>query len=97
MPCDCSIDVDNNPEFMTSKIITARKFHKCCECHEEIKPGEKYERVSGKWEGEMSTIRTCLICAKIRADYCPDGFEFGMLCEILRECLGFDYITGEGA
>lgn len=95
MNCNCSIDVESYPEFSITKVITARKAHKCCECHKEINPGEKYEMVVGKWEGEMSRFKTCIPCSSIRKDYCPDGYEFGALQEALWECLGFDYITGE--
>ena len=95
MNCDCSIDIDEGPEFSTEKIIKARTPHKCCECKQEIKPGEIYERVTGKWDGELSTINTCLICSRIRQDYCSHGYEFGGLREALWECLGTDYITGE--
>jgi hypothetical protein len=91
--CDCSIDIDSYPDFFVSKIMKARKSHKCCECKQEIKQGEKYEKVTGKWDGEISTVKTCYICTLIREDYCPHGYEFGRLREILWECLGIDYVT----
>jgi hypothetical protein len=91
----CSIDVECTPDFSVTKIVTARTAHKCCECHSEIKPGQTYENVKGKWEGKIVTFKTCLPCSKIRNEYCSDGFEYGGLCETLYECLGFDYITGE--
>lgn len=95
MNCDCSIDVDCYPEFSTTKVVTARKLHKCCECDEQIKPGEKYELVQGKWEGQMDKFNTCIPCSNIRNDYCPNGYEFGGLSEAIWECLGFNYVTGE--
>ncbi|RLJ20013.1 hypothetical protein DJ031_06805 [bacterium endosymbiont of Escarpia laminata] len=44
----------------------ARKEHKCYECGGTIKPGEMYERVRAKWDGEMMVIKTCQDCVEIR-------------------------------
>jgi hypothetical protein len=87
--------VDELPKFFNTKKVRAIKTHKCCECGEAIKPGEKYERAKGKWDNEICTFKTCETCARIREDYCPDGSEFGGLRETLWECLGFDYVTGK--
>jgi hypothetical protein len=70
----------------------ARKDHKCCECGDIIKKGDIYEYVSGKWEGEFDTYKTCMICSRIRKDYCA---PFGWLRDDLWDCLGVDYITGK--
>lgn len=91
MTCDCSIDVDYSPDFFVSNIVTARTTHKCCECQDEIRPREQYEKVTGKWEGELDTFHTCQPCKRIRDDYCCGGYEFGGLWEALHECLGIDY------
>jgi hypothetical protein len=95
--CDCSVDVDEMPEFFLTDIVKARKEHKCCECDAKISVGEKYERVKGKWSGEIFTFKTCLICKRIREDYCPTGWEYGGLQEAIWECLGLNYVTGETA
>lgn len=91
----CSIDVEVYPEFHIVNIVTARKLHKCCECKSEIRPGDKYESVHAKWDGAISTIKTCITCTKIRDEYCANGFEYGGLRDTIYECLGFDYITGK--
>jgi hypothetical protein len=91
----CSVEVEEMPEFCVTDIVKAKKEHKCCECHDKISVGEKYERVKGKWGGEFSTFKTCLICKSIREDYCPVGWEYGGLRETLYECLGLDYVTGQ--
>jgi len=80
-------------EFFREEILTARKEHRCIECRGGIYPGQQYERVVGKWEGYFSTVKTCMICAKIRDTYC-DSFNYGTLQEALWECLGVDYLTG---
>lgn len=47
---------DDGPEFYHEELVTARKPHKCCETGKIIRPGEKYWRCSGKWDGRMSTF-----------------------------------------
>ena len=68
MSCSCQIDTnyDNGPDFCTESIVTARKEHKCYECGDIIKPKEQYENCSGKWDGEMKSFKTCLVCKEIR-------------------------------
>lgn len=89
--CDCSVDVDGRADVYREKVQTARKSYKCCECGEEIKPGQKYNYVFGVWEGMPDTYRTCLPCNNIRERYCFHGFYFGNLRDQIRGCLGFDY------
>lgn len=63
MSCWCDYDP---PEFWTRKTRRAAKSHKCEECFGVIAVGEKYEHVSGKWEGWLSTHKTCLRCVGLR-------------------------------
>jgi hypothetical protein len=60
--CYCDYDA---PEFFHREIRRARKLHKCGECGGEIKPGEQYEHVRGKWDGDLTTIKTCERCVDI--------------------------------
>lgn len=72
------------PSAFTEKERKARKIHKCCECTHEITVGEKYQYVSGIWDGEPDSYKTCLSCATLRSDYtCKAGDElaFGELRE----------------
>lgn len=48
---------------------TARKCHKCCECGGLISKGEKYQRITGLWEGKFETYKTCRECAGLRDEY----------------------------
>jgi len=89
--CDCSIEIDEDAELFREEFPVARKVHECCECKMIIKPGQKYQKVIGKWEGEFSTFKTCLPCYNIRKHYCPNGYYFGELVEQLFNCLEFDY------
>ena len=50
---------------------TARKAHKCCECKQEIKPGEKYRYSSGIWDSSPDSYKQCNTCAAI-FDVCID-------------------------
>lgn len=54
------------PSAFSERNPTARKSHKCCECHGIIQPGEKYELFSGVWEGRGESFKTCHECAEIR-------------------------------
>lgn len=65
MSYDCYCDYDP-AEFYSAVIRTARKQHKCEECSGTIMPGDKYEAVIGKWEGYVSTFKTCSFCVDIR-------------------------------
>ncbi len=89
--CDCSSDHDYYPDFFVEEWPVAKKEHKCCECGEAIKPGQKYHKVAGKWEGDFSTYKTCMPCHNIREHYCPHGYVFGELAEQISNCLEFDY------
>lgn len=54
----------------------ARKDHKCCECQETIKIGERYQYTFTVFEGEASPFKTCAFCAeeyeRLRNKY-PEG------------------------
>ena len=72
---------DNYPEVCGALIVKARKSAKCCECREAILPGDRYEVVSGKWDGEWSSFKTCLPCKEIRETFCCEGWDYGFLWE----------------
>ena len=64
MECFCDYD-GPMPEFYRVDAQQAKKPHKCCECHQEIKPGEWYTTASGKWDGEFATFKTCGFCGRV--------------------------------
>jgi hypothetical protein len=47
---------------------TARKAHKCCECHGTIQPGELYHYHHGVWDGRASDYKVCVDCEALRAE-----------------------------
>lgn len=73
------------PETHITSHPTARKPHRCCECRELIKSGQRYERVFGKWDGRIDTYLTCELCAEIRQQFCCDGWLYTSLWEGMRE------------
>lgn len=84
----CACDYDP-PEFFISENRKARKPHVCWECRAQIAPGETYEHARGKWEGDVSTFKTCALCLELRRwakisvpCFC---FYFGDLHENVRD------------
>lgn len=63
MPCVCDYTA---PQVYLAKQVKARKSHVCEECRNTIRAGDAYERVSGLWEGQWETFRTCLGCVSLR-------------------------------
>lgn len=59
----------------------ARKQHECFECGDPIEVGEKYEYVSGIWDGKPDSFKVCLACEAIRNQFFCDGYYFGHIWE----------------
>ena len=83
--CDCEA-----PECISTEWRKARKEHRCIECHVPIAPGELYEFISGIWDGEPDSYKTCRACAFKRKHienkrYPECGPCFGDLVSEVRE------------
>lgn len=91
MSCDCSVSDYEPATVCVVRDVRARKQHDCGECGRTIAPGETYEHVRGLWDGDWSTHKTCLGCKRIRQHFCSDGWLYGELSELIRDCIGFDY------
>jgi len=91
MECGCVCDFDCFPAVYRQSKPVARKPYKCCECGGPILAGQKYDYVFAIWNDGAETFRTCLVCARIRDDYCC---SHGNLRQNLWDSLGVDYITG---
>lgn len=63
----CLSDYGDYPEFYSSTEHRARKAHQCCECCRQIEPGERYLRVTGKWDGLLDSFPTCAHCQVLLA------------------------------
>ena len=97
MSCICYCDAEA-PEFYNAKDVVARKQHKCSECGEDIKAGETYEYLFGKWGGETTTYKTCSDCLNLRFAlgttpcYClVHGSLLEDFSETINECWKFSY------
>lgn len=86
MLCYCDYE---QPSFYRAVERTAAKPHRCCECGGTIQSGEKYEYVSGKWDGRPGSFHTCEACAYLRDSLAADSvcFQHGGLFEEYYEYL----------
>lgn len=84
MECACEIHIehDGGPEYSNIKFPKARKTHQCGECYRDILPGEKYEKITAKWDGDFSTHKTCLDCRSIRDQFFT-SWMYGQIWEHL--------------
>ena len=91
MDCSCSsCDADVLPDFFNETHVVAKKDHVCCECGRNIKSGERYEYIAGKWDGEFQVFKTCKQCEQIRKDFCV--CNLGSLQEEIGELLGYEVL-----
>lgn len=65
MSIQCYCDYDS-PQVYSSKIVKARKEHRCYECGRTIKAGERYESAFGVSDGDTYQPHTCGDCVDIR-------------------------------
>ena len=62
----CECDDFESPAFLRKGMVKGRKEHRCYECGKTIPVGTVHESVTGMWEGEVYTMRTCPDCLKLR-------------------------------
>lgn len=76
-------------EFYTASTHTAKKVHVCDLCGGKVQIGEKYQRFSGKNEGEMFDLKHHLICCEIISQYCQyigdNEYDADSACEWVQE------------
>lgn len=78
---DCEIG------FHKATMRTARKQHVCQECGRMIEPGESYEFVAAKYDGDLWTGKTCAHCVAVRKwliEVCG-GYIYGGVRDDLSE------------
>lgn len=90
----CGCDDAEPPKFWCEHRPVARKEHRCDECRTRIiRRGERYMRVSGKWDGPPETWHFCQRCEALReAWHEVEGCwpPMGHLDEEIRECMRGD-------
>ena len=88
MECACVfVDVECSYDFHNKIQRRAVKEHRCSECGRTIAVGETYEYVFGKWDGVISTYKTCKDCEILRDTFFCDGWYYEMLWENLWDYL----------
>lgn len=83
-------DYDGSCEFYNATEPRAAKDYQCFECGDVIAKGERYEYFVGKFDGDLLTQRTCLVCVEVREAFYCDGWLLGTLWEDMREQM-FDH------
>lgn len=63
MSCYCDYDP---PALWSREMRRAAKVHRCEECRAHILEGDRYEYVSGMWDGYFCRFRTCALCVDLR-------------------------------
>jgi len=88
----CTCDVYDSPDFEAYGFRRAFKEHRCVECRRIIHRGARYAYYTQKWEGRVSTTKTCLRCDALSVafhavkDEPHCTYEFGGLRQAIREC-----------
>lgn len=85
------------------KIVTARKQHQCSLCLARIQPGEKYERATLIYDGQIGDFLTCETCIDDRIlgrvfDYWgldegvtdEDAYEWALECTLYPDGVDAD-------
>lgn len=104
MRADCYCDAERPTLFVKTDPV-ARTRHVCTECRGWVEPGERYQRVTGVWDGFFSVYKTCPDCVAL-IDYIEAHLPcycrlFQGLHETAREDLQYlvseaDYPAGMG-
>jgi hypothetical protein len=81
------MDVDGSSDFFREVNRRAAKPYRCFECTDVIAIGDVHQYVSGKYEGDLWSARTCAACAEIRKTFCCGPAMFGELWESIRDQL----------
>src|SRR5215472_16445516 len=58
----CRVEGGDLPQAYSTKDHTARKRHRCGECHRTIEPGERYRYTWLLYEGTPCQYKTCIHC-----------------------------------
>ena len=88
--CSCILGSEGETASCSKTVHpVARKAHICCECERQIEVGEQYQKVSGIWDGEPETYKTCSECAEIRDTLLCDSWCFGTLWEDVGEAMPY--------
>ena len=82
------------PSCCSSSTPTARLRHRCCECWGVIEVGEKYAKLTGVWDGDALTYKTCSDCEALRHDLSKGVEEDIALSGIYERLTESGYLLG---
>ena len=86
MECACVyVGIDEYSEEISSEQLVATRKCVCNECHGSIETDTKYCKEVVKFDGQISTQRTCLDCLSIRDVFFCNGWYWDALLEYLAE------------
>jgi hypothetical protein len=86
--CVCAYVYPDNPaEFVSERVVVAKKKHKCSECRREISIGEPYEYTFGVWDGDPGVYKTCNDCLSVRSVFFCDGWQYERVWDLTYETL----------
>lgn len=84
----CHYDVERPEAFIVRRPV-ARKVHRCEECGRPIRPGQRYARTSGIWDGSPDSHaqhEDCLeLLQHIASTHCDGVWVFGDLRDAVSE------------
>jgi hypothetical protein len=91
--CDCELIDWGAEDYSSSSQVRARKSHKCIECSSTIRVGETHTRTFQKWDGDVSSHRTCVGCdawasyfaAEQQRECGCSGWELGRMWEAIAD------------
>jgi hypothetical protein len=86
MQCCPLSDYDGDSQCSQTTERRARKAHRCDECGDEIKAGDRYRFSSGIADREPWDFKSCLLCAEIRKHFsCGRAQSLGTMWDDLAE------------
>lgn len=74
---------DEHSPFLTRREPVAALNHRCDECWRPIMRGERYVSITGKWDGELRTYRSHVLCDMLAEKVSRDEW-----CRLLGELSG---------
>ena len=88
------------PAFSEWSSPRARKRHRCYECRLEVKPGERYHVLSGRWEYGFDRFKYCASCKRwadgalfiLKLEFYPLGLLSEAIAELTDQGGGEHYV-----
>ena len=88
MDCSCfDAEIDGFSTALSDKIVTARKSHRCGECHCAILKGQQYRTETILYDRVVDTHKTCLDCCSVR-EHLVCYFYYGEVWDLVENSLG---------